>query len=196
MTSPSPERNGKAALRTQVLARREQMAESERAAASAVIVTRAEARLASFSSGDAVALYAAKGSEVEVEALDRAARRRGLRVAYPRVVAAQRHLAFHLASPAELVRSGFGLREPAVSAPELSLADLCGFFVPGLAFDAAGGRLGWGRGYYDHTFARAPHALRIGLAFECQVIERVPMGEHDIPLHELFTEAQARQFGA
>lgn len=196
VTSLPPERNGKAALRTQLLARRDQMEEGQRIEGAKVIAARAEATLAALAPGDAVAVYAAKGSEVDATLIDARARQLGLRVGYPRVVRAQHWLSFHEVTLAELSRAGFGLREPAEGAQLLPLSDIRCFFVPGLAFDATGGRLGWGRGYYDNTFARAPHALRIGLAFECQVVDRVPMGEHDIPLHELFTEAHARRFGA
>jgi 5-formyltetrahydrofolate cyclo-ligase len=196
VTSPSPERNGKAALRAQLLARRDQLSEDERRRGEAAIAAHAEATLAARAAGDIIAVYAAKGSEVCPLAIDARARQLGLRVAYPRVVRAQRHLTFALAAPEELVAAAFGLREPAASAPELSLDEIRCFFVPGLAFDEAGGRVGWGRGYYDNTFGRAPRALRIGLAFECQVVERVPQAEHDILLHGLFTEARARRFGA
>ena len=52
-----------------------------------------------------------------------------------------------------------------------------------------GGRIGWGRGHYDATFAVAsPGALRIGLAFECQLIDQVAREPHDIALHILITE--------
>lgn len=204
MTTSSPERNGKAALRAQVLVRRDRLSEDERRSGSAAICARAEQPLSSLAEqhpGAVIAVYSAKGSEVDTLAIDVRARQLGLRVAYPRVVRAQRWLSFHLAAPDELVLAGFGLREPPLAAqaqaqPQaIDLSDIRCFFVPGIAFDDAGGRLGWGRGYYDLTFARAPHAMRIGLAFECQLVERVPIAEHDILLHALFTEAQARRFG-
>lgn len=203
MTTSSPERNGKAALRAQVLVRRDRLSEEERRSGSAAICARAEQHLTSLAEqqpGAVIAVYSAKGSEVDPLAIDVRARQLGLRVAYPRVVRAQRWLSFHLVTPEELVLAGFGLREPSLEstaglAQPIDLSDIRCFFVPGIAFDDAGGRLGWGRGYYDITFARAPRAMRIGLAFECQLVERVPLAEHDILLHALFTEAQVRRFG-
>jgi 5-formyltetrahydrofolate cyclo-ligase len=196
VTPSSPERSGKAALRALALARREQLSEDERRRGAAAVAAHAEAILTSLAAGDLIAVYAAKGSELCPLAIDARARQLGLRVAYPRVVRAQRHLELALAAPEELVAAAFGLREPPVSAAAVELDEVRCFFVPGLAFDEAGGRVGWGRGYYDNTFGRAPRALRIGLAFECQVVERVPLAEHDILLHGLFTEARARRFGA
>lgn len=199
MTTSTPERNDKAALRAQMIARRDQMTAEERELACERICSSALAALqsiaeASTETGGVVAMYSAKGSEVDISRVDAEARRLGLDVAYPRVVTGQRWLAFHRARAEELVLARFGLREPSPATPELQLSEIRAFFVPGLAFDESGARLGWGRGYYDHTFARSPRALRLGLAYECQVVDRVPRAEHDIPLHELFTEARRRRF--
>jgi 5-formyltetrahydrofolate cyclo-ligase len=172
------------------------MAEEDRRRASAAIAVHAEAAMRSLSPRAIMTLYAAKGSEADVGTIDEMARRLGLRVAYPRVVTGQRWLRFHFAEPAALQAARFGLLEPPGSAPAAELTEIECFFVPGIAFDRTGGRVGWGRGYYDNTFARAPQATRIGVAFECQVVERVPVAEHDIPLHGLLTEAQVRRFGA
>jgi 5-formyltetrahydrofolate cyclo-ligase len=180
-----------------LLALRDAMSAGERAAASAVICDAANALLAArLSSGDVIALYSAKGSEVDTAAIDSFARQRGLIVVYPRVSEHRRLLAFHDATPAELRASRFGLREPATDAPERAVADIAAFVVPGLAFDRAGGRIGWGRGHYDATFAVAsPQTLRVGLAFECQVIERVAREAHDMALHIIITEAATHMVG-
>lgn len=138
--------------------------------------------------GRVVGLYAAKGSEVDTTAIDEAARARGLVVAYPRVLADAHPLAFHAVRLDELVPARFGLREPAPGAPEIELAGIAAFFLPGLAFDRAGGRIGWGRGHYDATLAAAPQALRVGLAFDFQIVDAVPSEAHDAPLHAIITE--------
>jgi 5-formyltetrahydrofolate cyclo-ligase len=166
------------------------MKPGERAAASAAICDAANALLAArLSPGEVVALYSAKGSEVDTAQIDGFARERGWVVAYPRVITEERRLAFHAVTLDELVPAGFGLREPSADAPGIALADVAAFLVPGLAFDRAGGRIGWGRGHYDATFAAAsPHALRVGLAYECQVIEHVVREAHDVALHIIITE--------
>jgi 5-formyltetrahydrofolate cyclo-ligase len=138
-----------------------------------------------------LALYAAKGSEVDTTAIDVAARARGWRVVYPRVIAGQRAIAFHLATPTELVAGTFGLREPVATAPTVSLSELAVICVPGLAFDRGGGRLGWGHGFYDATLAHlgTPRPLLLGLAFECQIINELPREAHDVLLDRVITEA-------
>lgn len=69
-------------------------------------------------------------------------------------------------------------------------------FVPGLAFDGQGGRLGYGRGYYDRLRAlwdsRTPKGgirpVWVGLAYEMQLVQEVPMDEHDGVMDMLITE--------
>ena len=162
----------------------------ERAAASAAICDAANALLAArLLPGQVVTLYAAKGSEVDTTQIDEFARGHGLVVAYPRVNGRARMLAFHAVTPEALAPSRFGLREPSADAPAVAVGDVAAFVVPGLAFDRAGGRLGWGRGHYDATFAAAAtSALRIGLAYERQVVEEVAREPHDAALHFIITE--------
>ena len=166
------------------------MTAGDRAAASALICDAANALLAArLSPGVVVAVYRAKGSEVDTARIDDFARTRGWIVAYPRVIARTRVLGFHAVAPDELARSGVGLHEPSADAPAVALDAIAAFVGPGLAFDRAGGRLGWGRGHYDATFAAAsPGALRVGLAFERQLVEHVAREAHDEALHIIITE--------
>lgn len=68
--------------------------------------------------------------------------------------------------------------------------------VPGVAFDAAGGRLGRGGGWYDRLLADpARRGLAIGVAFEPQLVESVPVEEHDARLDAVVTERFVRWSG-
>lgn len=172
-----------------MLSRRDAMAPAERAAASTAIAERAAAACGSTLAPVRVAaLYAPKGSEVDTAELDAALRASGIAIAYPRVLEARRELVFAGAKPDELVAARFGLREPAAGAPEVPLASIDVFFMPGIAFDRSGARLGWGRGHYDATLAAAPRARRVGLAFECQLLPHVAREPHDALLHYIVTE--------
>jgi 5-formyltetrahydrofolate cyclo-ligase len=168
-----------------LISRRDGMTAEERATASARIAERMAEVLAGIDG--IVALYAAKGSEVDTTAIDIAARARGLRVVYPRVVDGERVLAFHEVGVGALVSGRHGLREPQGTAPVVSIAEIAAFVVPGVAFDREGGRLGWGKGYYDATLAGAS-GLRVGLAFECQVVDAVAREEHDVLMQLIVTE--------
>jgi len=180
--------------RRTILSRRDALTADERAAASAEIARRAGELL---TAARVIALYAPKGSEADTAALDALARTGGARVVYPRVVDGERTLAFHAVTAAELVPGRFGLLEPARDpATSVELAAIDAFVVPGLAFDRSGGRVGWGLGHYDATLARVPGALRIGLAFECQLVDAVPLDPHDVRLHAVVTEVAIYKTGA
>lgn len=61
--------------------------------------------------------------------------------------------------------------------------------VPGSVFDRFGGRLGYGGGYYDRFLDQeAAGALRIGLAFELQLVDQVPLESHDQLMDFVVTE--------
>jgi 5-formyltetrahydrofolate cyclo-ligase len=180
--------SGKPVTRKAVLSLRDGLSAERRAEASARIAERATALLAGR---HVVALYAPKGSEVDTRAIDENLRARGARVLYPRIVDDQRVLAFHEVAPEKLVASRYGLREPRADwRNQAGLVEIDAFVVPGLAFDRSGGRLGFGRGHYDATLAAAPAgAVRVGLAFEAQLIDEVMREPHDVALHVIVTEA-------
>lgn len=172
-----------------MLAFRDALTPVTRAAASHQIADRANALLdVKLPQGSVIALYAAKGTEVETLEIDGHAGTHGMRVGYPRIVAGDRRLAFHEVARGALVAARFGLREPRLDAPVLPLDQITAFVIPGIAFDRAGGRIGWGRGYYDATLESAPAALRIGLAFEGQLVDHIAREPHDIPVHYIVTE--------
>ncbi|MEZ4900185.1 MAG: 5-formyltetrahydrofolate cyclo-ligase [Saprospiraceae bacterium] len=52
--------------------------------------------------------------------------------------------------------------------------------VPGLAFDKSGFRVGYGAGYYDTFLAEQPTALKVGVCYPFQLMERVPVEDHDV----------------
>jgi len=65
--------------------------------------------------------------------------------------------------------------------------------VPGLAFDIRGNRLGRGGGFYDRFLPKLPPtATIIGLAFECQIFESIPVEPHDRRVDVLVSEEKVR----
>ncbi len=74
--------------------------------------------------------------------------------------------------------------------PEVSPADLDAILVPGIAFTRAGRRLGRGGGYYDRLLARcSPRTARIGVCFDCQIVDDLPAEAHDQPVDVVITES-------
>ena len=97
-------------------------------------------------------------------------------------------LEFACCAASELVPGPARALEPPASSPSLPLDAIDLIVVPGVAFDARGGRLGRGRGHYDATLARLrPGTARVGLCFDEQVVDRVPVEPHDVPLDVVVT---------
>ncbi|HET8733869.1 MAG TPA: 5-formyltetrahydrofolate cyclo-ligase [Anaeromyxobacteraceae bacterium] len=191
MTPDSPA-SAKGALRERMRAARSALDPAVRASASRAIAARV-AVLPAWTAARTVALYAAMGAEVETAELARLAEADGKRVAWPRLAGAERAMEFAIASPGDLVPGPAKAPEPPPGSPVVSPAEIDLILVPGLAFDEAGGRLGRGRGHYDATLAgMRPGAARVGIAFECQVVERVPSEPHDVALDAVVTESRVR----
>lgn len=146
--------------------------------------------------GRVVALYRPVRGELDTATIARTLRARGATIVYPRVMPG-RELRFHaLDDDARLVASRLGIPEPPADLPVVPLEAIELFIVPGLAFDPTGGRLGWGRGYFDHTLAAAPQALRVGYGYELQIVPTVPSSADDVRVDVLCTESGARPTGA
>ena len=60
--------------------------------------------------------------------------------------------------------------------------------VPGIAFDLEGHRIGYGFGYYDKFLKKVPKAVKIGLCFDFQIVDKIPQEEHDIPVDVIITD--------
>jgi len=106
----------------------------------------------------------------------------------PRILPeAQHSLLFHPYDPTQLVRHRFGMDEPAASLPQIPPAEIQLALVPGLAYDCHGWRLGYGGGYYDRFLAAFP-GISLGISFDTLLLDSLPRGEYDLPMHWLVTE--------
>jgi len=89
-----------------------------------------------------------------------------------------KRIVLHPYDPARLVRHRFGMLEPAADLPVVDPTTLDLVLVPGVAFDRQGGRLGFGRGYYDRFLPTTP-ALRVGVTYDECLAGALPCGKHD-----------------
>ena len=92
-----------------------------------------------------------------------------------------------------LETGSFGIREPIeghCSPAKHELIDLV--IVPGVVCDKAGGRIGFGRGYYDRFLSRLKgvneNVSIIGIAFNMQLIERIEIEANDVRMDKVVTE--------
>lgn len=138
--------------------------------------------------------YVAIRGELDPAAALEGARAAGFTVVLPRIdMRVPPHLSFHEAAGAhDLCDGPHGLTEPRASCVEVPVAGIDVMLVPGLAFDAAGRRLGYGGGYYDAA-GRAlreqrPDSLLVGLAYDFQIVEACPADARDVAVDVVVTE--------
>lgn len=183
----------KANLRAAALAARDALGDRERGAAAAKLAERGLP--VQLAAGAVVSGYAPIRNEIDPAPLMRKLAGQGARLALPVVNARGKSLTFRAWSPGDrLVLGSLGIPEPSPASAELIPAVM---LVPLAAFDRAGHRIGYGAGYYDHTFAhlrKTHHVTGVGLAFAVQETPAIPAMSHDVALDFVLTEADVFDF--
>jgi len=134
--------------------------------------------------GAVVAGYWPMRGEIDPRPLLEALHARGHAIVLPETPPRGQPLIFRRWRPGmAMVRGRFGTQVPT---GEIRVPDVV--FIPLLAFDRTGRRLGYGGGYYDRTLAALPGAIAVGCAFAAQELDAVPAGDYDAPLHAIATE--------
>ena len=150
--------------------------------------------LTAFVGAAALGCYMALGTEVRTDGVIEQCLRMGKTVAVP---ARRRETGTYgmarFDQGVALALGPLGVKEPA--APDwVESVDIV--LVPGLAFDAQGARLGRGGGYYDRILAElGDRPLRVGVAFDFQVVSRVPVDLHDARVDAVVTETRLLRCG-
>jgi 5-formyltetrahydrofolate cyclo-ligase len=181
----------KAELRRSVLARRDALAPERRLSLSAAIFQTILA-LPAFASARQVLAYSSFGSEPATAPFLEAVLGAGKALVLPRIDRANRRLALHRVTDlATGLRPGvWGIREPdPARCPPVAVETVDFALVPGVVFDVEGGRIGYGAGYYDRLLAGcAGGTALVAAAFQLQVVDAVPMAEHDRRVDLVVTE--------
>ncbi|MBF0185140.1 MAG: 5-formyltetrahydrofolate cyclo-ligase [Magnetococcales bacterium] len=152
-----------------------------------------------FRQARSVALYLATDNEVDPSSLLHAASLAGKAIYLP-VVDRQNHaLQLVRYRPGDPLRVGaYAIREPLLptttEVERVEVTDLDILYLPLIAFDRTGWRLGYGGGYYDRLLGRladeACKPLRIGLAYHFQLVADLPHAAHDVPMDRIVTEQE------
>ena len=151
-----------------------------------------------FSAARVIMLYLSTQTEVDTSPLALRAWQAGKTVVVPKVSWDQRRM-----MPVEITSltdqmttSGPGVREPIGGRPcPVDYIDLV--VVPGLGFSPKGYRIGRGMGFYDRFLAQPEFiGVSCGLAFDEQIVENLPVLDHDIPLSMLVTDRGIRRFAS
>lgn len=178
-------------IRQEALAKRDQICWLLRKKTEHQLVRKAVTSEA-FRSAESILLFAGCGSEIPTKRLMSLALRRGKKLFLPRVTdPSDSQMSFFCVSDLKELQPGYqGILEP--TAEELFVDSTAGeevlVFVPGVAFDVSGRRIGYGKGFYDKFLRKYSHLQdkTIGLGYQCQIVPRIPAEEHDIPVKELW----------
>lgn len=184
MTEP---RDAKAILRERIRAQVKELSPAARSSRSTELCARLRQQ-PRWQQAKTVLLFAPLPDEPNVWLLLDEALSAGKTVALPSFVSATNtYVARRVTEPArDLVVGKFGIREVAEVSPEMAVNQLDLVLVPGIAFDPHGNRLGRGKGFYDRLLA-AVRGTKCGVAFDEQLVERVPVGPLDIRLNCILT---------
>ncbi len=184
----------KATIRKEILEKRKSQDPKSRAAQSRSIMRTLLSRK-EFLKADKILIYLSKEGEVGTNDLLGRAFELGKRVCVPVVDRESDELCIsELPGPDTSFRLGaFGVREPAEEDLNFMSPDQIDLVIaPGLAFDRRGGRIGYGKGYYDRLLSRLGSQVpRIALAFDFQVLDAVPQDESDVQVDAIITEKSA-----
>jgi 5-formyltetrahydrofolate cyclo-ligase len=136
----------------------------------------------------AVLFYAAIAGEIDLSPVLEEGLRAGKAISLPRFVRETgAYDAFQIRDAAGDCAPGkLGISEPTAQCARFPLKRLDLVLVPGVGFDVAGCRLGRGQGFYDRLLAQIS-GIKCGVAFDQQLVERVPRERHDVRMNCILT---------
>ncbi|GMR04589.1 MAG: 5-formyltetrahydrofolate cyclo-ligase [Thermodesulfobacteriota bacterium] len=144
-----------------------------------------------FKKGRHISLYSSFQNEVLTDEIFIEAGRGHKDIYYPKILKGKRHLEFfRVGDLGELSSGSYDIREPGSGDPPVSPAVFDLVVVPGVVFDLRGGRLGFGKGYYDRAL-KGLKCVVVALAYEFQVLgmnKKIPMEGHDVRVNAIVTE--------
>ena len=181
----------KTSIRSLYLTTRAVMPSFRKDSADAAIRMRLEA-LDLWQDAPLVLAFVSYRDEIDTHAIIADAFAQGKKVAVPLCDLPSRSMAFHyIESLDELVPGIKGIPEPLPDTPIVKLSEMLGSIclVPGLVFDGAGYRIGYGGGFYDRFLAFYP-GDKIGLAYTMQLSNNpLPVGATDVPVDMIVSDS-------
>jgi 5-formyltetrahydrofolate cyclo-ligase len=182
------EPSDKSALRARVRESLRALTPENRAALSQALCDIARCQLA-WQQSRAILFFAPLADEADVTPLLGDAWRTGQLTALPRYDSSSgQYTAAVIQGVADLSPGRFNVLEPKAGCPSVPLNQLDLVFVPGVAFDLTGTRLGRGKGFYDRLLAEF-RGHKCGVAFDTQIVATVPEEPHDVRVDSILTPA-------
>jgi len=141
-----------------------------------------------FKQSNNVFCYISYVSEVETLPLINDILKKGLDLFVPKIINNTEMTAVKLNSLANLEPDNIGILTPKTGEILLDTFDIA--ITPGIGFTKNGKRLGYGRGYYDRWFSKNMVKVKVGIAFEEQIVTELPLEKTDINMDIIITEKE------
>lgn len=174
-------------MRELLIQKRRMLSAEERTAKSELILSQLE-KMTVFREAKTVLLYYPKNNEVDVLPLFKRYKRDKV------LLLPVTHRNGMTANPYEgndkMHRGKVGIPEPTTPPFEGNIDVI---IVPAVAFDKEGNRLGRGGGYYDRFLKKQSHATFIGVGYDFQLVDEVPVRKHDQKMHRIILPSQTIQ---
>ena len=178
--------NEQAALREKKRAERAAIPKERREAMAKSACARVLAQ-SGYLNAEVIMAYAANEPEIDPALIVEHALENGKRVCFP-IVSGEMMFAAEPLLNSAWKRGAFGILEPDLANARLvSVSDIGCVIAPGVVFDEFCHRIGRGKGYYDRFLAGA-RAYKIGLAYECQIVERIEARSYDVSMDAVATD--------
>ncbi len=192
-----PDNSQKTHLRTQLLQQRNNLSHLE-LQHTANKITQQIVAWDKFKSAQHIGLYHAFRNEVNLQALWIIAHNLGKKTYFPVIDSLRNNkiMQFLEATPdQDLPLNHFRIKEPFPNSPSIAIENMDCLFIPLVAFDQKGYRLGMGQGYYDRALANLQNKpCCVGIAYSFQEVETLPHDSWDVPLDVIVTEKEIRFF--
>ncbi|OOM76265.1 putative 5-formyltetrahydrofolate cyclo-ligase [Clostridium puniceum] len=147
-----------------------------------------------YKEAEKIFIYISYASEINTKEIINKALKDKKKIYVPRTEFETRHMdAVEIIGLDNLIESKYGILEPSIKEKHIDPNELDLIVVPGVAFDRNGGRMGYGAGFYDRYFKKInkeniSRIVKLALAYELQMLDKVPMNARDVPVDYIITE--------
>jgi 5-formyltetrahydrofolate cyclo-ligase len=170
--------------------------DSASALARSAAIFAAVKKLLLYEQSNTLMIYLSYGSEVITDFIVKSAIEEGKNVIVPAIKnpGDLRMQAVRIIRLEDANRLVYGIRQPEVNSDDVVSKDSIDLvLIPGLAFDLSGYRLGYGKGYYDRWLKDISLSKTVGLAYDFQITDKLPIGKLDLPIGAIVTEQRIIQ---
>lgn len=141
-----------------------------------------------YKNAKTIMIYVSFENEVETHDIINSALKSGKKVIVSVCTEGNTLIPVEITSLNDMIPNKYGILEPAVIKKYTGTIDVV--LVPGIAFDRAFNRVGFGCGYYDRFLCDYPDALKIGLCYNDQICDEIDTDDNDIPMDIIVTDEE------